>query len=328
MRALKWEAPRGNAGKPPPRKQEWLAFNGKVSAYHLAHYKDPAHAIPAPLGLSPARPSPVVAMTPAAIAATLVEKGISMVIAQRGAVHALLGLPSDAGTSTDDYLIVHKDAVLSYSSSHKAPNWVSWTTSAENLGASGRSDETWRADPSLPNHLAFMSFHDYEAAGYDPGHLVPSADRTRTARDNARTYITSNTVPQSFNNNRGPWARLENETRRLVKEQDLVAHQLAGGVYGKEPLTIGDKVPVPNATWKIVVFLPRGQTLADVSAQTRVISVVIPNNDVEVSPGASFANFLTTPRQIEHLTGLSFFNTLPQGVADALRDKRDAPPAR
>ena len=323
---LKWRAPRGNAGKPPPRgTPEWEAFNGHPSARLVSHLQDPGHADPVPLsGLRSASRNPSHPLSEADIAAAFASLGVPRTIARRAADQALLGLPSGADlVSINDHLIVRNDVVLSYSSSRKAPNWVSWRVRPDDLGPSPRSDDKWRSDPSLPARFGFITFHDYEHSGFDPGHMLPSADRTSTRRENERTYVTSNTVPQSFNNNRGPWAKLEMFTRDRVKYEGLEAHVLAGPIYGKNPLTIGDAVPVPNAVWKVVFLLPRGGTLADVTAETRVISVIIPNNDIDVSEAMSFESFISTPEEIERRTGLRFFTSLPTPLANALRVKRD-----
>jgi len=323
---LRWKAPRGNAGKPPPNDPyAWPRFNGAWPADHRVRYLDPAHHDPVPLpGLRPALPHPTTAPTPTAIGASLLARGVAAPIAARAARNVLLGLPSDANrTAEDDYLIARNDLVLSYSSSRKSPNWASWVTTREHAGQVGRSDHTWRSDPSLPAHFGFSTFHDYEGAGYDPGHLLPAGERRNSARASARTYVTTNHLPQAFNSNRGPWLRFENSYLHHVQEQDLEAHVLAGGVYGQRPLTIGSGIPVPNAMWKIVVLLGRGQTLADVTPATRVLAILIPNSDAEVNPRAGFDRYLTSPAEIERQTGLRFFNHLPQPLADALRGKID-----
>jgi endonuclease G, mitochondrial len=328
---LRDKAPRGNAGKPPPQSDaEWLAFNGTVSAAHASGWNAPDHQQPVPLsGLLPTAAHPSTALTQHELSSALVGAGAAPAIAQRAAAHVMLGLPSGASvTATDDHLIARNDVVISYSSSRKSPNWVSWTTTRDHVGAkSFRSNAHFRADPSLPRSFGYAAFHDYERSGYDPGHMVPSGDRTANTRANIRTYVTSNTVPQAFNNNRGPWLDLERHVRDEVLKDDLQAHVIAGGVYGKTPLTIGNGVPVPAATWKIVVFLKRGQTLAEVDRTTRVVSVLIPNNDVEVGPLDPFQKYLTTPGEIERRTGLRFFSALPRQLADQLRTSCPAPGA-
>jgi DNA/RNA endonuclease G (NUC1) len=129
---------------------------------------------------------------------------------------------------------------------------------------------------------------------------------------------------RSIHSNRGPWLRFENTYRHHLTQNELEAHVIAGGMYGKAPLTIGQGIPVPNAMWKIVAFLEPGQRLADIDEHTRVMAVVVPNSDAEVELADGFARYLTSPREIERRTGLRFFTNLPEPVANALRNKIDA----
>jgi hypothetical protein len=50
---------------------------------------------------------------------------------------------------------------------------------------------------------------DYAGAGFDRGHLCPSADRTSSAADNSATFLMSNMIPQAPNLNRNTWENLE-----------------------------------------------------------------------------------------------------------------------
>src|SRR5688572_1115126 len=174
---LRDQAPRGNAGKPPPKGNEWPGFLGSVPASHTSGWNAPDHQQPVPLGgLSPTTKHPSTALTQADLSTALVGAGIAAGIAQRASAHVMLGLPSGASASaTDDHLIARNDVVLSYSSSRKSPNWVSWTTTRDQIAKTGfRSDDHWRVDPSLPSSFGYTTFHDYELSGYDPGHMVPS----------------------------------------------------------------------------------------------------------------------------------------------------------
>jgi endonuclease G len=326
-RPLRWKAPRGNAGQPPPSDPVgWSKFNGSWPAAHRARYLDPGHHEPVPLpGLRPAAAHPPRSLEEEVVHADLVRRGVDPILVRRAARNVLFGLPSGAGKdAADDYLIARKDLVLSYSASRRSPNWASWVTTTAHAGLAGRSDHTWRADPSLPADFPFASLHDFEAAGYDPGHLLPAAERQSSTRSNARTYLTSNNLPQSIHSNRGPWLRFENTYRHHLMQHELEAHVIAGGMYGEAPLTIGPGIPVPNAMWKIVAFLEPGQRLADIDERTRVMAVVVPNSDAEVELADGFARYLTSPREIERRTGLRFFTNLPEPVAEALRKKIDA----
>jgi endonuclease G len=322
---LKWAAPRGDHGF-TPRDGQWPIFLGHMSPALQLAYQNPAHRVIVPTsGVRPAPDHPAVALSPQQIVHLLTSRGAPAAVAAQAADHVLLGLPTDAvRQSREDYLVVRKDVVFSYSDSRRGPNWVSWRTNASNLGPRLRSDDHWRADPTLPDNFTPATFGDYRQSGHDPGHMLRSGERESSPRANARTYVTSNTVPQSFNNNRGPWLHFENFTRDFViNDPGAEIHVIAGGAWGREPLTIGAGVPVPAATWKVAVVLRRGQTAADIDEHTRVMAVLIPNNDVETLMTDSFSKFVTTPAAIEQATGLRFFTSLPALLAEKLRQKID-----
>jgi endonuclease G len=189
-------------------------------------------------------------------------------------VHTALGLPSPASTSrSNDYLAVKDQYVLSYNSSRKGPNWVSWELTSSYLGSADRQDN-YRTDSALPASIAQATLSDYSGSGYDRGHMCPSGDRTKTTAANSQTFLLSNMVPQATNNNGGPWAKLETYSRTLASAGKQV-YVVAGGTFVGTRRTIGNGVEVPDDTWKVVVVLDRvGAGAAAVTSSTRVIAVV------------------------------------------------------
>ncbi|MEH1972605.1 MAG: DNA/RNA non-specific endonuclease [Nostoc sp.] len=152
--------------------------------------------------------------------------------AQSSSVHLTLGNPSNAITSVsypNNYLLVKPQYALSYSRDRGTPNWVSWQLNSSWLGSAPRQDN-FRADTTLPTGWYQVGGSDYSGSGFDRGHMTPSADRTRTVTDNSATFLMTNMVPQSPDNNQGPWASLENYLRSLVtggKELYIIS-----GIYG------------------------------------------------------------------------------------------------
>ena len=59
---------------------------------------------------------------------------------------------------------------------------------------------------------------------------------------------------------------------------------------------------------------------AEPRKNTRVIAVVMPNDQ---SVDFNWAKYRTSTRTVEELTGLRFFRTLPEGLANDLRDQVD-----
>lgn len=93
--------------------------------------------------------------------------------------------------------------------------------------------------------------------------MTRSGDRTATTTDNCATFLMTNIVPQTQDNNEGPWLELENLAKELAesgKELYIIAGPLGEGGTGLEGFAkkIGnDKVTVPASLWKVVLVLDR-----------------------------------------------------------------------
>lgn len=168
--------------------------------------------------------------------------------------HLLLGNPSNATPTSitpDNYLMVKNQYALSYNQTKGTANWVAWQLNKSWLGDAVRKNN-FRPDGTLPTGWARVTPSFYNGSGYDKGHIVPSADRTKTVEDNTATFLMTNMMPQTLDNNRNTWGNLEDYSRYLVsqgKELYIVA-----GPFGSQGELKG-KVTVPQTTWKIVVVL-------------------------------------------------------------------------
>lgn len=254
------------------------------------------------------------------------------VLNARGAalsVHTALGVPgvaSASGAAPPSYLSVKPQYVLSYDFARRVPAWVSWQLNAAWLGSAPRQDD-FRPDDTLPPQAPQAQLSDYAGSGWDRGHLCPSEDRTATVADNRSTFYLTNVVPQADNVNGGPWARLESYLRGLAlggRELSVIA----GGIFPGAPRTIGaDAVAVPASTFKVAVVLDHpGQGIAEVTARTRVIAVLMPNDDARVSRASDWRAFRVRPREVEAQSGLRLFPDVPREVRERLLDQVDSGP--
>ena len=237
--------------------------------------------------------------------------------------HTTLGIPAPTSTSNvDAFLSVKSGYVVSYNSGRKVPNWVSWELNASYLGSVARQDD-YRSDDTLPATLPQALLTDYSGSGFDRGHMCPSADRTLTTTANSQTFYLTNMVPQAANNNRGPWADLENEARSIAQSgKELFV--IAGGVFSASSRTIGTGVSAPDATWKVIVVLDApGQGAANVTTATRVIAVMMPNADSQISASAPWRNFRVSVDAIEAATGDDFLSDVDPAVQAVIEARVD-----
>ncbi len=231
-----------------------------------------------------------------------------------------LGNPSDARADqshANNYLVLKDQYVLSYNKDHKTPNWASWQLDSDWIGSSGRAGQ-FTADDSLPAGFDRAQPGDYKGTGYDRGHNVPSGDRTRSKTDNEATFLMSNIAPQTGDNNRGPWEKLESYSRDLAKEGKEL--YIVAGSRGSKG-TIGDGVNVPESWFKVVVVLPeKGMGLADVNEKTEVIAIEIPNETGMMRD--DWRKYVTTVDEIEKHTGYNFLSKVPNKVQSVIEAKR------
>jgi endonuclease G, mitochondrial len=187
----------------------------------------------------------------------------------------LLGNPSNATSNInnpDNSLMEKSQFVLSYNNSKHIPNWVSWQLNSSWFGNADRQNN-FRPDDSLPQKWYHVKPNDYSRSGYDRGHTIPSADRTDNITDNSATFLMTNMIPQSPDNNRGPWADLENYSRELAKEGKEL-YIISGGLGSKATIGKKVKITVPAKTWKVIVVLDKpGLGLKGITANTRTIAM-------------------------------------------------------
>jgi endonuclease G, mitochondrial len=236
--------------------------------------------------------------------------------------HLRFGNPSDATknaqTNGNNWLIERPQYALSYNNAKLTPNWVSWQLNSTWIGTTPRPDD-FRPDPDLPSNWYKVTPADYARSGYDRGHMTPSADRDNTPENVSSTYLMTNIVPQTPDNNRGPWVRLEEYCRKQVelgKELQIIA-----GVYGNKG-SIGktQKITVPETVWKVVLIMDKsGLSPNDIGPKTKVIAIEIPNEQGIKTEG--WGKYLVTVDSIEAKTGFDLLNALPVDVQAKLESK-------
>lgn len=241
----------------------------------------------------------------------------------------LLGNPSYAigyRVSANNYLIARPQYVLSYNRDQGTANWASWQLNQSWLGDLPRPE--FEPDVSLPEAWNAIKPSDYTGSGFDRGHLVPAADRNRTAEDSQSTFLMTNIIPQAPDNNRGPWEALESYCRELVR-QGKELYIIAGGAgsggigdKGRQTTIANGNVTVPASTWKIVVVNDRpGAGLERITETTRVIAVIMPNR--QGIKDKNWRSFRTSVDEVEALTGYDFLSNVPAAIQDVLEAEID-----
>jgi DNA/RNA endonuclease G (NUC1) len=243
-------------------------------------------------------------------------------------VHLTMGNPSNAQTDLllpNNYLMMKPTYAISYNRDKGTPNWVSWHLDNSWYGSLARID-TFRPDPEVPADWYRVQAFDFAATGFDRGHMTPNADRDHQDRIpiNQETYLMSNMVPQSPDNNQGPWANLEAYLRTQSDAGTEIyivsgpSGQGGAGSNGSASTVAGGHVVVPSQTWKVALFLPKqdGNDVSRVAASTRTLAVIMPN--VQGIRTVDWNTYVTTVDQVESLTGYNFFSNVPAAIQNAI----------
>ncbi|HEX4416398.1 MAG TPA: DNA/RNA non-specific endonuclease [Kofleriaceae bacterium] len=241
--------------------------------------------------------------------------------------HTTLGIPGPLSTTapSDNFVSIKSGYVVSYNGTRKVPNWVSWELNSSYLGTIDRSDD-FRPDDTFPAGEPQASLADYSGSGYDRGHMCPSADRTKTTAANQQTFYLTNMVPQAANNNEGPWANLENYLRGIAG-QGKELYIISGGTFSASSNKVGSGVVVPDKTFKVAVVLDTvGAGPSSVTTSTRVIAVMMPNEDSQISQSADWHTFRVSVDSIEAATGYNFLSDVDPAVQAVIEARVDTQP--
>jgi endonuclease G len=247
-----------------------------------------------------------------------------------------LGNPSGAQTNTatpNNYLMVKPEFALAYNNATGTPNWVSWHLSTAWKGPAARCD-CFSPDNTLPTGFYRAVTTDYTNSGFDRGHICPSEDRDLSSSMNAVTFLMTNIMPQSPNLNRITWVNLEDYSRVLMNSGNelyiISGGSGIGGTGSNGGVTnsiAGGKIQVPAFYWKVIVVLPVGSNdVSRVTTSTRVIAVLMPNNQTVNSQ--TWGRYRVSVDALESRLGYNFLSNVPESVQAVIEAAADNGPTQ
>lgn len=210
----------------------------------------------------------------------------------------------------DDIVIQHTGFTLSYNEYHEQPNWVAYLLTADKVfgNASSRGDN-FREDPSVPTGSATLA--DYRGSGYDRGHLIPAADQKWSSQAMDDCFFLSNMSPQTHAFNAGIWSKLESAVRTMAAQNQEIC-VVTGPILTDGPYKmIGPSaVSVPNSFYKVILdyYGPEKKAIGFILAQDA-------KGDLQT--------FAVTVNDVEKLSGIDFFPSLPDSEEEALESQFD-----
>ncbi len=199
----------------------------------------------------------------------------------------------DYGILPADCIVDRTGYALGYSEEHEQPVWVMYRLTRDEVTAKGvaRTND-FREDTNIVSRSALPI--DYASSGYDRGHLAPAEDMKFSSETMHDSFYMSNMSPQKPAFNRGIWKRLENEVRKLAREEESI-FVVTGPIFADDAPTIGrqNKISVPVAFYKVIY---------DETPPTKVTAFIIPNEGSK----ADIYEYIRPVEDVEELTGLDF----------------------
>ncbi len=233
-----------------------------------------------------------------------------------------IGLPA---RQPGDELVRHAAYTLAYAEKFEQARWVAHIIPQDvTMGTVFRTND-FRPDEKVSTGSAteadyFLkklkadSAWDYDGFGYDRGHLAPSADFRWSKTALSESYYYSNMSPQLADFNRGAWGDLEDAIRGYLYTNTNTELYVVTGPVLKDGLAVIErgihKVTIPQQYFKVVLDL----------TNKKAIGFLMPNEAI-TKPLKSFAVSINS---IEALTGLNFFNKLPEALQEQLESQTDA----
>lgn len=219
-------------------------------------------------------------------------------------INIRFGKPGTKGT-----VITRSGYVLAHHSFKKNCIWASYYLSKELLTAKISARGEFMADPKLiKGERAEQT--DYEGSSYVKAQMASPSDMARDAKTMAEAYYLSNVCPMNKSLYDIHWSALCRRTRDFIKA-GTGCWIIAGPIYGEKSKKIGPgKVYVPEQFYRIALFQAKDYSF-------RAIAFLLPNREVDVTLKKCVVSIDT----IEQMTGLNFFNVLPEEVQSALESK-------
>lgn len=186
--------------------------------------------------------------------------------------HAPWGLPRVEHENAAARVLVQRYWITGYDPELRMPTWTLHRLERDDFLLSRPRTECFRSDPRLDVESGSAMCRTYRGSGMDRGHMVPSADMTRSEPAMVNTYVLSNMAPQYPRFNRQLWRALEIKVRHMVKKYGTI-YVMTGAIFDRD----GDGVRDADAD--ALRATPSSGTLTAAIATHFYKVVVVPTGD-------------------------------------------------
>lgn len=204
-----------------------------------------------------------------------------------------------------EQIVAHEGYTVSFNPDYKIANWVAYELTAKEASSKKAERENkFLIDPDIKGGTAENG--DYTRTGYDRGHLAPAGDMKWSVKAMRESFYLSNICPQKPLLNRGIWKELEEQVRCwAITDSSLFV--VTGPVIRNSLKRMGkNSVAIPDTFYKVIAS-PHGKN-------PKGIAFLFANKGYK---NTSLESQAVSIDQVEKLTGIDFFSTLP----DVLQQK-------
>ena len=216
--------------------------------------------------------------------------------------HCYGGCP--IGGNSDNHLIIRPIYALSYNTTTKTADWVSYKVSTASIGIASSLSRLPLPDDYVADTLKAADFLDAESLGFIRAQYVPLVDFAATPYWQEVNFLT-NTVARTSSLSQGAWYGLDWSIRNLVNRKGDV-FVLTGPIFDRteDVKVLRTETPhrIPDRFFKIIITA-EGQAAAFLMSQEAPVHL-------------HHCEMQSSIAEIEALTDYDFFPVLNQSLAE------------
>lgn len=223
----------------------------------------------------------------------------------------VISVLAEISSPKEEIMLKRTGYTASYNTQTKQPNWVGWRLTADHVtGPYKRNGIKFHEDEDVPEPRATDA--DYRSSGYDRGHMCPSGDNKWSQEAQEQSFLFTNICPQLHGLNAGDWNEMEQQCRKWAEREGEI-YIVCGPIFysSARHKKIGkNKIPVPEAFFKVVLSL---------KGEPKAIGFIYKNQSGNRPKG----DYVNTVDQVERITGIDFFPSLPDDIENRIEAEAD-----
>lgn len=201
--------------------------------------------------------------------------------------------------------------ITSYNASTLLPNWVAWRLTPQRMeGNAKRGGIPYAEDTDVKPRQELQDWSSCGKLDYDHGHMCPAGDNKYSAKAMEQTFLLTNMCPQRSRLNQETWERLESACRKWANKLGEI-YIVCGPIFrsAKHRKMGTGKIHIPDAFYKVILYM---------DSEPRGIGFVYENADPVDKD--NMQNHVVPITEIEKMTGITFFPSLPASVAAKVKN--------